>query len=153
MPISSSDRAWEIMECFSTALLITNGGLETRGRPMAVAVSRKDNALYFLSDVTSDKDYEIQFDPAVIVAFVDPAAHKYAWVSGRATVANDRLRIRQLWTPAAEAWWDSAEDPDIRVVKVVPERADYWTGGGKIASYAALASSEVGAEEGPPLAV
>ncbi len=158
MPISANDRVWEIMERFATALLITNGGLETRGRPMAVSVSRKDNTLYFLSDVTSDKDYEIQFDPSVVVAFVDPLNHKYAWVSGRAVIANDRARIRELWTPLAGAWWESPEDPDIRVVKVTPETANYWNGAGKIASHASAAAAALSdgapslAEERPVLA-
>jgi general stress protein 26 len=143
MPINPNDRVWEIMGQFTTALLITNGGLETRGRPMAVTVRREDNALYFLSDVTSDKDYEIQFDPAVIVAFVDPSSQKYVWLRGRAIVANDRAKIRELWSPFAKAWWDSADDPDIRVIEVTPESAEYWDTAGKLASYTAMLAAAV----------
>jgi general stress protein 26 len=143
MAINPNDRVWEIMEQFTTALLITNGGLETRGRPMAVTVRREDNALYFLSDVTSDKDYEIQFDPAVVVAFIDPSSQKYVWLRGRAIVANDRAKIRELWSPFAKAWWDNADDPDIRVIAVTPESAEYWDTAGKLASYAAMLTAVV----------
>jgi len=143
MAINPSERVWEILERFSIAMLITNGGLEMRGRPMGVIVKRDEGMLYFLTDASSDKDHEIHFDPNVIVSFVDPSAQKYAWVRGHAIVSNDRAKIRELWTPFAKAWWDSAEDPDVRVVKVTPESAEYWDSPGKIAAYAAMLTAAV----------
>ena len=143
MAINPSEHVWDILEKFSIAMLVTNGGLETRDRPMGVIVRREENMLFFLTDVTSDKDHEIQFDPNVIVAFVDPSAQKYAWVRGHAVVANDRAKIRELWTPFAKAWWDGPDDPDIRVVKVTPESAEYWDSPGKIAAYAAMLAAAV----------
>lgn len=40
----------------------------------------------------------------------------------------------ELWEPTAKAWWDSAENPNIRVLKVTPVEAQYWDGPGKVVS-------------------
>jgi general stress protein 26 len=34
----------------------------------------------------------------------------------------------------AKAWWDSADDPNIRVLKVTPEDAQYWDSPGTTVS-------------------
>jgi general stress protein 26 len=62
---------------------------------------------------------------------------------GRAEVRNDRAKIRELWTPFAKAWWDGPDDPEIRVVVVKPESAEFWDSPGKIAAYAAMLTAAV----------
>ncbi|MCW5714781.1 MAG: pyridoxamine 5'-phosphate oxidase family protein [Bauldia sp.] len=43
-------------------------------------------------------------------------------------MANDRAKIKELWTPFARAWWESADDPDIRVLTVTPSKSEIWEG-------------------------
>ncbi|MBV9062263.1 MAG: pyridoxamine 5'-phosphate oxidase family protein, partial [Alphaproteobacteria bacterium] len=38
----------------------------------------------------------------------------------------------------AKAWWDSAEDPNIRVLKVTPEEAEVWDGPGRLVATAKM---------------
>ena len=64
-------------------------------------------------------------------------------VNGRAAISNDRDRIKELWSPFAKAWWDSPEDPDIRVLTVTPERAEIWDAPGKIISAAVMLTAAV----------
>ena len=48
-------------------------------------------------------------------------------VSGRATVVRDRAKIGELWSPELKAWFpDGLEDPDIALLRVEVERAEYW---------------------------
>lgn len=59
-------------------------------------------------------------------------------MSGQATLSNDWAKIRQLWTTWAKAWWDSAEDPAIRLLTVTPNNAQYWDSPGTVMSYVKL---------------
>ena len=67
-----------------------------------------------LIDAGSGKSWQIAKYPMVLLAFADNSSTKFASVSGRATVADDRAKIAELWSPLAKAWWDSADDPAIQ---------------------------------------
>ncbi len=137
------DRAWEIMGMFTIATLITTIGSEVRARPMGVTVRRQEDAIYFLTNVDSTKASDIAVNPHVTVLFVDDDGQKYVSLKGRGDVLNDRAKIKELWTPFAKAWWDGPEDPEIRLVRVKPESAEFWDSPGKIASYAKMLTAAV----------
>ena len=59
-------------------------------------------------------------NPAINLSFADAGSQKYVSVAGTAAVSNDRAKIKQLFSTPAKAWWDSAEDPNIRVLKITP---------------------------------
>ncbi len=63
--------------------------------------------------------------------------------SCRCPVSPKFLRIRtainELWSTPAKAWWDSPDDPNIRVLKVVPDDAQFWEGPGKVVSTVKMA--------------
>ena len=45
-------------------------------------------------------------------------------------------------TPA-KAWWKSADDPAIRVLKVTPKDAQYWDSPGTVISYVKMMAAAV----------
>jgi general stress protein 26 len=48
-------------------------------------------------------------------------------VSGVAQVVDDPARKQALWTQAAAAWFKGGvDDPDLALVRVQIEHADYW---------------------------
>jgi general stress protein 26 len=136
-----TDRAWELMEKIGFTMLVTQDGGKLRSRPMSAYVDRKAGAVYFLSDARQHKDDEIQQNPNVNLAFADAGDQKYVSVSGTAAVSNDRAKIKELFTTTAKAWWDSAEDPNIRVLTVSPEEAEYWDSPGTVISYVKMATA------------
>ena len=136
-------RAWDLMEKIMFCMLSTRNGEEIRARPMAAHVERIENAIYFLTDVESHKDDEIERWPNVCLAFADSKGQKYVSVSATASVSNDRERIRDLWSTPAKAWWDSADDPSIRVLKVTPTSAEYWDSPGTVVSYIKMFAAAV----------
>jgi general stress protein 26 len=135
--------AWELMKKITFAMLATRDGDRIRSRPMAATVDPARNAIYFLTDARRHKDEEIERDHHVNLAFADPSAQKYVSLSGVATVSNDRAKIKELFTVAAKAWWDSADDPNIRVLKVAPDEAEYWDSPGTLVSYVKMAVAAV----------
>jgi general stress protein 26 len=136
-------RAWELMKKIGFAMLVTQDGNRLRARPMSAYVERDDDAIYFLTDARHHKDEEIAHNPNVNVSFADASDQKYVSVSGTAVVSNDRAKIKQLFSTPAKAWWNSAEDPNIRVLKIAPESAEYWDSPGSVISYVKMAAAAV----------
>src|SRR6201992_4433263 len=126
MTDDSRTHVWELMEKIGTAMLVTWDGKSQRARPMSASVKPQEQAIYFLTDARRDKVEQIEEYPNVLLTFADTGGQKYVSLSGRATVSNDREKIKDLWSPFAKAWWDSAEDPNIRVLRIDPAEAELW---------------------------
>lgn len=127
---NDTDRVWEMMDKISTCMLTTHDGEQIRSRPMAAFVRRDDDAVYFLGDARRHKDEEIERNPNVGLAFAD--GQTFVSVTGQATVSQDKAKIKELWSPMVKAWWNSPDDPNIRLLTVKPEDAEFWEGPGKI---------------------
>jgi general stress protein 26 len=135
----STERVWKLSEKIAICMFSTWDGEQLRSRPMGAHVVRDEHAIYFLTDARQHKDEQVERYPQVSLAFADTGAQKYVAIAGRASVSNDRAKIRQLFTTTAKAWWDSADDPNIRVLKVSPVDAEYWDGSGTTISYMKMA--------------
>ncbi len=133
------ERAWELMKKIGFAMLVTRDGDKLRARPMSAYLRREENAIYFLTDARHHKDEEIARHSSVNLSFADAGSMKYVSLTGTATVSNDRARIKELFSTPAKAWWDSAEDPNIRVLKVMPDEAEFWDTPGSVVAYVKMA--------------
>jgi general stress protein 26 len=137
------DRAWELMKKIGFAMLVTHDGDKLRARPMSAHLDRENNAIYFLTDARRHKDEEIARNPGVNLSFANASDQKYVSVTGSAVVSNDRARIKQLFSTSAKAWWNSADDPNIRVLKITPDDAEFWDTPGSVISYVKMATAAV----------
>jgi general stress protein 26 len=135
------DRVWGLMKKIGFAMLVTKEDTKLRARPMTVHPERNENAIYFLTDARRHKDEEIARNPEINLSFADASDQKYVSVTGTAMVSNDRAKIKQLFSMPAKAWWNSAEDPNIRVLKVTPEDAEFWDSPGKVITYVKMAAA------------
>jgi general stress protein 26 len=96
-------------------------------RPMAVQDKPFDGTLWFLTRNTSEKIDEIQQDQHITLNFADTSASKYLSLKGRASVNEDRAKIKELWNPMYKAWFSKGEDdPEIAVLRVDVHEGDYW---------------------------
>lgn len=138
-----AERAGELMQKIGFAMLVTRDGDRLRARPMSAYLERDNNAIYFLTDARRHKDDEIARNPGVNLSFADASAQKYVSLTGTAVVSNDRAKIKELFSTPAKAWWDSAEDPNIRVLKITPDDAEYWDSPGTVVSYVKMAAAAV----------
>ena len=137
------DRAWELMKKIGFAMLVTRDGDKLRARPMSAYLARDENAVYFLTDARHHKDEEIARFPQVNLSFADAGSQKYVSLTGTAAISNDRDRIRELFSTPAKAWWESAEDPNIRLLKITPDDAEFWDSPGTVVSYVKMAAAAV----------
>jgi general stress protein 26 len=134
-------RVWDLAKKIAIAMLVTRDGDALRARPMAAYLDRDENRIYFLTDARQHKDEEIARSPQVNLSFADTGDQKYVSISGHAEVSNDRARIKALFSTPAKAWWQSADDPNIRVLKITPHDAEFWDGPGTIVSTIKMAAA------------
>jgi general stress protein 26 len=143
MPSESIDRVWELMDKIGTCMLVTHRGGSFHARPMSAIVRPDEEAVYFLTDVTLIKDDEIKANPDVALTFADTSGQKYVSLTGHAEVSDDRDKIHDLWSPMAKAFWESADDPAIRLLRVTPSDAEFWDSPGKVATYVSMLAAAV----------
>ena len=140
---SDIDRVWELMKKIGFAMLVTRDGDKLRARPMSAYLVRDENVIYFLTDARRHMDEEIARNPQVNLSFANAGSQKYVSISGSAVISNDRAKIKQLFSTPAKAWWDSAEDPNIRVLKITPEDAEFWDSPGTLTSYVKMTAAAI----------
>ncbi len=140
---ADSQNAWDLIEQFSFCMLVTHdgAGVDLRARPMSPHCRPEDGAILFLTDVRNHKDDEIDANRNVCLTFADTSGQTFVSVSGVAGIANDREKISELWSLATRAWWDSKDDPNIRVLHVVPSQAEYWDGPGTLVASVKMAAA------------
>lgn len=123
------DRVWSIVESIEICMLATASGGSLRARPMGAHAEREANCIWFLTDARGHKDEELRVDPRACLAFAEPRDNTYLSLSGKAETVHDQERIKALWNGAAEIFWpDGPADPNIRLIRFHPERAEYWDG-------------------------
>lgn len=102
----------------------TDGSL--RSRPMATTGIKENNVLWFFTKIDSPKISEIEHDRHVNVNYMDRDKERYISVSGKAAIVKDQNKINELWTPVLKAWFDSKDDPQVALLRVEVEKAEYW---------------------------
>lgn len=118
----------EMIEGIDFAMLTTverDGTL--RSRPMSTQQVEFDGDLWFFTSASTPKVDEVERDERVNVSYAKPEDQRYISVSGTARIVRDRAKIEELWSPALKAWFPKGvEDPDIALLKVSVEQAEYW---------------------------
>lgn len=137
------DRIWELAKSIDFCMFVTWDGKRQRARPLSSRVDRDAGRIYFLTDVSGQKDDQIERFPKVTLAYADIRANDYVSITGDAIVSDDRAKIAELWSAADKAWWDGPDDPAIRLITVDPEDAELWNGANRLVAGAKLLTAAV----------
>ncbi len=129
--MSSSEaitKIWDLIRQVKIAMLTTiNSQGELRSRPMATQENEFDGNLWFLTSQQSGKVDEIEHGSRVGLTYVNNDARAFIALSGHAELTKDREQIHQLWKPQHAIWFpEGKDDPEITVIKVTVEEAEYW---------------------------
>lgn len=121
------DRVWDIIEEVSICMVTTVAAQALRSRPMHALADREADCIWFITDTRGAKDEEIAANPQVCLGFADVADNTYLSVTGHAEMMRNTALADELWSGEAQAWWPKGPtDPTVRVLRVVPEQAEYW---------------------------
>lgn len=97
----------------------------------------QDGDIWFFTGAFSHKVSEINDAPRVNVSFADPQNQNYVSITGRAKLVRDRDKIDELWKPEYQMWFpEGKDDPNIALLKVKVEKAEYWDSPSGTVSYA-----------------
>ena len=120
-------RVWQMMAKIATCMLVTSTGEGMRARPMHALPDQDAGCIWFVTDCRGAKGEEIEFGPIVCLAFADTASNTYLSLTGAAEVIRDESKAKELWSNEAQAWWPNGpSDPAVRVLRVVPDEAEFW---------------------------
>ncbi|MDB5490439.1 MAG: ral stress protein 26 [Micavibrio sp.] len=93
--------------------------------------------IWFMTDINSPKVAEINANPKVLLSYAESKKQDYISVAGTATIVRDQAKVKEFWTEAFKAWFpDGPEDPDIALIRVDAEAAEYWDAPSKAIVYA-----------------
>ena len=137
----------EIAKDANICMFVTDlSRLPLAGRPMATQEVDEEGNIWFMSDRSSDKNKEIDNDNKVQLFYSHTSNYEYLSIFGRAEIVNDHSKIKELWTPMAKTWFkEGKDDPNISLIKVIPEDAYYWdTKNNKMVSLVKFAMGAIG---------
>lgn len=120
-------KVWELIKDIKIALLVTSADEGLRGRPMAAMNKDFDGTLWFASRKNAPKLDQISDDSQVLLAYSQPDDQNYVSVAGTARVTRDTAKIKELWSEPMRVWFpDGPEDPDIVLISVTVNSAEFW---------------------------
>jgi general stress protein 26 len=122
------DRVWEIIEKVGVAMLTTRfpGGL--RARPLEARPDRDAGVIWFVTDLRSGKEHEVETEHDVGLVFIDHKDKAYLSITARAEVRHDRAKAAEIWKRTDDAWWHGPDDPNVCLLRVRPITAELWDG-------------------------
>ncbi|MFC3799089.1 pyridoxamine 5'-phosphate oxidase family protein [Cohnella sp. GCM10012308] len=124
------DKVRDLIKGIDTAMLTTVTPEGLVSRPLKTQEVEFDGDLWFLTSKDTDKYEELLEDPRVNVAYVGKS---YVSVRGEAQLVSDPAKIREFWNVAYEKLLDTTyDDPNLVLIKVRAETAEYWETGSKM---------------------
>jgi general stress protein 26 len=122
-------RVWDIIEKTGVGMLVTRFSGGMRARPLEPRPDRDEGVIYFVTDVRGTKDDEIEAAPEVAFIIIDHEDKAYLSISGHAEVMRDDAKAAEIWKKTDDMWWpEGPSDPNLRVLRLVPELAELWDG-------------------------
>lgn len=83
--------------------------------------------LYFFVSRKTEVGQRLRSDGSVCVTYADPEKDVYVSITGQARISEDLARKKELFNAIAKAWFPGgAEDPDLELVEVELQHAEYW---------------------------
>lgn len=101
---------------------------ELSSRPMFTTSVDEEGNVWFFTNEFSEKINEVSKDNIVHLIYSHPAKNTYLDVKGTCSLVIDRKKMEELWDPELKKWFpEGLEDPKICLVKVVTEKAHFWS--------------------------
>lgn len=122
------DRVWEVIDKIGVCMMTTRFADGLRARPLEARPDRERGLIWFVTDVRGHKDDEIAAHSEVGLVFIDHKAKAYLSLTGRAEVRRDHAKAAEIWKKTDDAWWHGPDDPNVRVLRFEPSKAELWDG-------------------------
>lgn len=92
-----------------------------------------------LTEKVSAKDRELRINPIAILIFSNGAT-EFVSLRGKVERSDDRVLIKELWSPGATAFWPKgSDDPNVEALIVEPIEAEFWASSSSLLSSVKMA--------------
>jgi general stress protein 26 len=125
----NTDRVWDIVEKVGVCMLTTRFVDGLRARPVEARPDREAGLIFFVTDIHSAKEHEVEATPDVGLVFIDSNDKAYLSITGRACVMRDADKTKAAWRKTDEVWWPGGPNsPDVCLLQIEPFTAELWDG-------------------------
>ncbi len=121
-------RVWAIVEGVGVCMLTTHAPAGLRARPLEARLDRLNSVIWFVTDLRSTKELEIEANHEIGLVFIDQSQNAYLSVTASADALRDRDVAASLWRMTDNMWWDGPDDPNVGLLRVKPRTAELWDG-------------------------
>ena len=121
-------RVWDIIERVGVCMLTTHSASGLRARPVEARPEREAGLIWFVTDLRSGKEHEIEAEHDVGLTFIDADQKAYLSLTARAQVRRDHAKAAAIWKSTDNMWWQGPDDPNVCVLRVTPLTAELWDG-------------------------
>lgn len=131
--------------CFFCTLPETGPSMGVR--PMSIQKVEDNGDLWLVSANDSHTNQEINIAPKVKLYFKGSKHSDFLYLTGTATIHDDKVKIKELWKPLMKTWFTEGEnDPRISLIKVSPSNGYYWDtkNGNLVAGFKMLIGAAIG---------
>lgn len=141
-------RVWDIIERVGVGMLTTRFADGLRARPLEARPDRAAGLIWFVTDLRSAKEHEIENEHDVGLTFIDAKANAYLSLTARAQVWRDRAKAAEIWKSTDNMWWSGPNDSNVCVLRIAPLTAELWDGPASkaVAAFEFVKSRLTGAE-------
>ncbi len=91
------ERIWDIIEKVGVCMLTTQFADGLRARPLEARPDRGAGLIFFVTDIHSPKEEEIEVRPDVGLVFIDSSDKAYLSITGRACIIHDADLTKAAW--------------------------------------------------------
>lgn len=119
----------ELVEQAETCFFCTEPatGKSSGVRPMSIQQVDDKGDLWIFSANDSHTNAEIVLDPNVKLYFQGSKHSDFLYLTAKASIHSDKVKIKELWKPLMKTWFTEGEnDPRISLLKIVPAHGYYW---------------------------
>ncbi len=109
-------------------MLTTRFAEGLRARPLEARPERSADTIWFVTDLRSDKEHEIECRQEVGLVFINSKTGAYLSITARAQIWRDHAKAAEIWKSTDNMWWKGPEDPNVCVLRVDPFIAELWDG-------------------------
>jgi general stress protein 26 len=117
----------EVLDGFRFAMVATVVDGTITSRPLTL-LEQEGPTLRFLVAASAPWVQAFGTGATVHAAFADTADETYVAVEGIGRITDDRDTIDRLWNPAASAFFEGPDDPEVRALEVVATGGEWWDG-------------------------
>ena len=83
-------------------------------------------SLYFFVSRKTELGQRLRQDGNVNLSYANPKDDTWVSITGTASVREDAQKKKELFGTIDKAWFDGPDDPDLELVEVRIDEAEYW---------------------------